>query len=227
MTPMPPALIGQHWRMPSRRALLDQAVVHLGADPVMARLIDVFGPPRLSRPSAGGGGGAKGEDAYFAALAESVLYQQLAGAAAAAIHRRFLEVLGGEATAAAVSAAGIDRLRSAGLSAAKASTISNLAGVVTTGELDLDRVARAPDDEVVASLTALPGIGPWTAQMFCIFTLGRLDVWPVTDYGVRKGYALAYSLEDLPTPKALTSMGEPFRPFRSVAAWYLWRAVEQ
>ncbi|HET6794303.1 MAG TPA: hypothetical protein VFH45_07685 [Acidimicrobiales bacterium] len=207
------------------RAALDRAVAHLAGDPVMGRLIEAFGPPRLELPSSRGR--ARGQGEYFAALAESVLYQQLAGAAAAAIHRRFLEVLGGEATPEAVAAAGVDRLRTAGLSASKASTISNLARAVTVGELDLAEAARAPDDEVVASLTALPGIGPWTAQMFCIFTLGRLDVWPVTDYGVRKGYALAYGLEDLPTPRVLTAMGEPFRPYRSVAAWYLWRAVEQ
>ena len=78
----------------------------------------------------------------------------------------------------------------------------------------------------MAELVRLPGIGPWTAQMFCIFTLGRLDVWPVTDYGVRKGYAVAYGLPEPPAPRWLQEAGQPFRPWRSVAAWYLWRAAE-
>jgi DNA-3-methyladenine glycosylase II len=87
-------------------------------------------------------------------------------------------------------------------------------------------VEALSDEEVVARLSAVRGIGRWTAEMFLMFQLGRLDVWPVGDYGVRKGYARAYGLEELPTPKALSVLGEPLRPYRSVAAWYCWRAVE-
>lgn len=194
-------------------------------DGVMAGLIADHGPCLLSRPSLRRGQRGAGAS-HFAALAESVLYQQLAGSAAAAIHRRFVEALGGEVTPEAVLGAGFDALRGAGLSGSKASTISNLARAVAEGEIELEDLSRVPDEAVVAELVRLPGIGPWTAQMFCIFTLGRLDVWPVTDYGVRKGYATAYGLEDLPTPRSLTEAGERFRPHRSVAAWYLWRALD-
>jgi DNA-3-methyladenine glycosylase II len=191
----------------------------------MAGLVAVHGPCLLRRPARRRSGPTAAAP-FFAALAESVLYQQLAGAAAATIHRRFVEAVGGQVTPEAVAAAGFDALRGAGLSGSKARTISNLARAVTEGELDLDGLARAPDDEIVAELVRLPGIGPWTAQMFCIFTLGRLDVWPTTDYGVRKGYAAAYDLDELPSPRQLQEEGERFRPYRSVAAWYLWRAAE-
>lgn len=194
------------------------------ADPVMARLVAEHGPPTLARPRRGGPD--RSADSHFAALARSVVYQQLAGRAAAAIHGRFVAAVGGESTPGAVLAAGEPALRGAGLSAAKASTILGLASAVHDGRLDLEAVGELEDDEIVAALVALPGIGPWTAQMFCMFTLGRLDVWPVTDYGVRKGWARAYGLAELPTPRALLAEGERHRPYRSVAAWYCWRAAE-
>lgn len=190
----------------------------------MAGLVARHGPCLLTRPSVRGG--EKGGGGYFAALAESVLYQQLAGSAAAAIHRRFMAAVGGSPTPAAVVAAGEDALRSAGLSRSKALTILGMAEAVLDGSLDLDALASGTDQEVVDGLVGLRGIGPWTAHMFCIFSLGRLDIWPVTDYGVRKGYAQAYRLTELPSPRALDAAGEPFRPQRSVAAWYLWRAAE-
>ncbi|MGH9071963.1 MAG: DNA-3-methyladenine glycosylase family protein, partial [Acidimicrobiales bacterium] len=112
------------------------------------------------------------------------------------------------------------------LSGAKATSILALAGQISEGHLDLAEVARLSDDEVVAALTAQRGIGPWTAQMFCMFRLGRLDIWPVGDYGVRKGYGIAWGLEEPPTAKALGPLGDRYRPWRSVVAWYCWRAVE-
>jgi DNA-3-methyladenine glycosylase II len=192
-------------------------------DPVMASLVDRYGPPLLRRKRSTLGAAA----GHFEALAESILYQQLAGSAAAAIHRRFVAALGGSVTPEAVLATSVADLRGAGLSGSKEAAIRGLALAVDAGELPLARIARLPDDEVVRLLSALRGIGPWTAEMFCIFRLGRLDVWPVTDYGVRKGYARAYGLGDLPTPGALRALGEPFRPWRSVAAWYMWRACEE
>jgi 3-methyladenine DNA glycosylase/8-oxoguanine DNA glycosylase len=164
-------------------------------------------------------------DGHFAALVESVLYQQLAGAAAAAIHARVVEAVGGQVEPVAVLAAGEDRLRAVGLSRAKTAAILGLAEVVASGEVDLTRLSRLDDEEVIGSLLPLRGIGRWTAQMFCLFRLGRLDVWPVTDYGVRKGYANAYALVDLPGEKELVKLGDPFRPYRSVAAWYCWRSA--
>lgn len=186
-------------------------------DPVMARLVAATGPPRLKRrPPA----------AHFAALCQSVVYQQLAGKAASAIHGRLCDALGGPPTPESLLAAPGEVLRGAGLSAAKARTLVGLAEAATSGTLTLERAPRMGDEDLVAHLSALPGIGRWTAEMFLIFSLGRLDVWPVGDYGVRKGYALAYGLADLPTSKQLAPLGDAFRPYRSVAAWYCWRAVE-
>jgi DNA-3-methyladenine glycosylase II len=164
---------------------------------------------------------------HFAELARAILYQQLAGRAAAAIHGRFAALFDGQSpTPEAVLALPVDALRGAGLSASKAASIRDLAEKVLDGSVQLDRIARLPDDEVVRELTLVRGIGPWTAEMFLIFQLGRLDVWPVGDYGVRKGYALLYGLAEPPAPNDLLLLGDRFRPYRSIAAWYCWRAAE-
>jgi DNA-3-methyladenine glycosylase II len=186
-------------------------------DPVMGRLVAATGPPKFT---------ARRSADRFAALCESVVYQQLAGKAAAAIYGRLCQALGGPPTPEALAAATEVALREAGLSGAKASCLRALGEAATSGRLRLDAAGRMGDDELVAHLSAVRGIGPWTAEMFLIFTLGRLDVWPVGDYGVRKGYALAYGRDELPTAKELSPLGEPFRPYRTVAAWYCWRAVE-
>jgi DNA-3-methyladenine glycosylase II len=186
-------------------------------DPVMARLVAATGPPRMK--------GRRQADP-FAALCESVVYQQLAGKAAAAIFGRLCAALGGPPSPEALTAAPDEVLRGAGLSGAKAACLRALAEAASSGSLDLGAARRMGDDELVEHLSAVRGIGRWTAEMFLIFTLGRLDVWPVGDYGVRKGYALAYGLPDLPMPRQLTPLGDAFRPYRSVAAWYCWRAAE-
>lgn len=194
-------------------------------DPVMAVLIARHGDCQLRRPSVRRGVRGAG-DSRLAALVESVTYQQLAGNAASAIHRRLVDAVGGEVTAEAILAVPEEALRAAGLSGSKTATIRGIAVAADDGNIDLEAIDRKGDDDVVAELVQLKGIGPWTAQMFCIFTLGRLDVWPVSDYGVRKGYAAAYGLAELPAPRWLEEAGEPLRPYRSVAAWYLWRAAE-
>lgn len=186
-------------------------------DPVMAALMERTGPFRLPRPSTD----------HFGALAESILYQQLAGAAAAAIHRRFVALFDGDLSPEAVLAVPEQRLRSAGLSGAKAISIHDLALKVAEGTVPLDRISRLSDDEIVARLSVVRGIGRWTAEMFLIFQLRRLDVWPVDDYGVRTGWSLAYGLPDLLKPKQLQAEGDRFRPYRTVAAWYCWRAVHE
>ena len=186
-------------------------------DKVMARLMKRTGPFRLPRPTTD----------HFAALAESILYQQLAGAAARAIHQRFVALFDGALSPEAILAVPPQRLRSAGLSGNKVASIRDLAAKVADGTVPLHRIGRLSDEEVIARLTVVRGIGPWTAEMFLIFQLRRLDVWPVVDYGVRKGYALAYGLRALPTPKRLQVEGERFRPYRTVAAWYCWRAVHE
>lgn len=185
---------------------------------MVARLYAAAGPPRLRRS----------ELSHFAALVRSVLYQQLAGAAAAAIHGRLVAALGGAVTPEGVVALAPETLRAVGLSAAKAATITDLAVKVLDGTVLLDprRLAREPDEEVIARLSTVRGIGRWTSQMFLIFQLRRLDVWPSGDLGVRRGYALAYGLGEMPSERQLEALGEAFRPFRSVAAWYCWRACE-
>lgn len=186
-------------------------------DKVMARLMKRTGPFRLPR---------RGRD-HFAALAESILYQQLAGAAAAAIHRRFLALFDGDLSPRAVLALSPRKIRSAGLSRAKVASIRDLAAKVGDGTVPLERIGRLPDEEVITRLSVVRGIGRWTAEMFLIFQLRRLDVWPVEDYGVRKGYSLAYGLRALLTPKQLQAKGERYRPYRTVAAWYCWQAVHE
>jgi DNA-3-methyladenine glycosylase II len=186
-------------------------------DRVMAKLIDRNAPFRLPRP----------DTKHFAALAESILYQQLAGAAAAAIHRRFVALFDGDLSPEALLALPARELRAAGLSGAKVAAVRDLAAKVAAGIVPLHRIGRLADEEIIESLSVVRGIGRWTAEMFLIFQLRRLDVWPVGDYGVRTGYALAYGLKRLPTPKELQTLGERFRPYRTVAAWYCWRAVSE
>ena len=187
-------------------------------DPVMAGLIERVGPPSLRHSR-------RDESGYFAELAEAIAYQQLAGAAAATIWGRFRALVSGELTPDAVLALPEAAMRGAGLSAAKTAAIRDLAAKVLDGTVPLADVRRVPDDELIARLSSVRGIGRWTAEMFLIFTLRRLDVWPVDDLGVRRGYQLAYHLAAMPTPKELFAAGERFRPYRTVAAWYCWQAV--
>lgn len=185
-------------------------------DPVIASLFEQAGPPVIRR---------RGRD-HFGALARSIAYQQLAGKAAAAIHGRFEALFDGQPTPEAVLATPEETLRATGLSKAKTASILDLADKVASEVVPLERIGRLSDDAIVERLTVVRGIGRWTAEMFLIFQLGRLDVWPVDDFGVRAGYAVAYGLAEAPTPKILSDLGEPFRPYRSIAAWYCWRAIE-
>ena len=185
--------------------------------PALSRLVQLVGPPRL-RPS---------HQTHFAALVSSVVYQQLAGAAAGAIHGRLVSALGGDMSPGALLALPPETLRAAGLSANKAASLRDLAAKVLDGTVVLEprRLARESDEEVIARLSAVRGIGRWTAQMFLLFQLRRLDVWPAGDLGVRRGYGLAWGVP-MPSERELVPLGEPLRPYRSVAAWYCWRACE-
>jgi 3-methyladenine DNA glycosylase/8-oxoguanine DNA glycosylase len=187
-------------------------------DPVVADLIERHGLPPL-RPRVP-------SPRRFDALARSILYQQLAGKAAAAIHARFAAALGGTATAESVLAAPPGLLTSCGLSRAKAAAICDLAEHVVDGRVSLDRIGRLPDEVVIEQLVQVRGIGRWTAEMFLLGTLGRLDVWPSGDFGVRVGFAYAWKLPDVPSPQDLGALGDPFRPYRSLVAWYCWRAAD-
>jgi DNA-3-methyladenine glycosylase II len=187
-------------------------------DPVIARLIAETGeltfPPRT--------------DTHFATLVRAVTYQQLAGPAARAIHGRLIEAIHGEATPERLLSLSTEDLRHAGLSANKMASLRDLSAKVLDGTVILDprRIARLSDDDIVTRLSSVRGIGPWTAQVFLLFQLRRLDVWPTGDLGVRRGYGLAWDVP-MPTPKQLDALGEQFRPYRSIVAWYCWRAAER
>ena len=162
----------------------------------------------------------------FGALVRSIMYQQLAGAAATAILGRFLKLFAERLDPAAVLALPAGAMRAAGVSGPKEAAITDLARKVADGTVPLGDVDSLSDDELKARLVQVRGIGPWTAEMFLIFQLRRLDVWPVDDYGVRKGWTLTHRKRALITPRALMAEGDIFRPYRTVAAWYCWRAVE-
>jgi DNA-3-methyladenine glycosylase II len=186
-------------------------------DPVLGRLVAQGGPFQVDPPT----------ESHFAALVRAILYQQLAGAAARAIHGRLIASLGGEVTPERLLSLPPETLRTVGLSANKAASMRDLATKVLDGSVLLDpAVLRGQgDEEVVAMLSGVRGIGTWTAQMFLMFQLLRLDVWPTSDLGVRKGFGLAWGMPT-PTPKQLEALGDPYRPYRSVVAWYCWRAAE-
>jgi DNA-3-methyladenine glycosylase II len=182
----------------------------------MAKLIKRAGPVNLRGPLEDG----------FAALVRSIMYQQLAGAAATAIHGRFLKLFADGLSPAGVLALQAGAMRTAGVSGPKEAAITDLARKVADGTVPLADVDSLPDDEVKTRLVTVRGIGPWTAEMFLIFQLRRLDIWPVEDYGVRKGWTVSHRKRQLITPRALQIEGEIFRPYRTIAAWYCWRAVE-
>jgi 3-methyladenine DNA glycosylase/8-oxoguanine DNA glycosylase len=153
------------------------------------------------------------------------MFQQLAGRAAAAIHARFVDVLGGKVTPQAVLAASPETLRAAGLSGNKAAAVLDLAIKSTDGTVPLGDLSELDDEDIITRLSSVRGIGRWTAEMFLMFELRRPDVWPVDDYGVRNGWTLIHALPGLIKPAELRQAGDVFRPYRSVVAWYCWRAV--
>ncbi len=196
-----------------------EAVTRIGADdPAMAAFTAMAGPCTLVRRRHPGG--------PFAALARAILYQQLAIGAAATIHGRFVALYGGRPTPQAVLDTPDEDLRAVGLSGAKTASVKDLAAKVLDASLRLTALGRVGDDELVARLCTVRGIGPWTAEMFLMFQLNRPDVWPVGDLGVRAGYARIHGLAAVPTEREMVVLGDRYRPWRSIAAWYCWRAME-
>jgi DNA-3-methyladenine glycosylase II len=166
----------------------------------------------------------------FDALAESVAYQQLSGKAAATIWGRVRALYPKKKylDPKLVLATPHRKLRAAGLSRSKIAALKDLAAKTIDGTVPTARaLACMSDEEIIARLTAVRGVGRWTVEMLLLFDLGRPDVWPVDDYGVRKGFAKTFGRRKLPTPKQLMKIGEKWRPYRSVAAWYFWRALDQ
>jgi methylated-DNA-[protein]-cysteine S-methyltransferase len=191
------------------------------ADPVLARLIAEVGPCRLE---------VNETRSVFAALSHAIVYQQLTGKAAATIHGRVCALFPRAKdgfTPRHILGAGDDELRGAGLSRAKAAALRDLAQKTVDGAIPtLDEAHAMPDDEIVGKLTAVRGVGRWTVEMLLMFRLGRPDVLPADDYGVRKGFAVAFRRKKLPTRKELEKYGERWAPWRTTASWYLWRAAD-
>jgi methylated-DNA-[protein]-cysteine S-methyltransferase len=203
-----------------------QAVAHLRErDPALGRLIERVGPFSM---------GLKDTPSIFTALSEAIVYQQLSGKAAATIYQRLCDLFPRASdgpTPANILRATDEALRGAGLSRAKVLALRDLAERVKKGSLPtLDDTAEMDEDSIIAALSAVRGVGRWTAEMLLMFRLGRPDVLPTDDLGIRKGFALTFgkrgAAEDLPSREEVAKRGERWKPYRTVASWYLWRAVE-
>jgi DNA-3-methyladenine glycosylase II len=186
------------------------------ADPVMAGLIEKVGAYRI-----------RYLEPDFETLAKSIVYQQLSGKAAATIFARLLAAAGnGKLSPEAVLKMRPEKLRALGLSRQKIAYIRDIAQHTCSGAVDFDSLRALPDDEVIRVLTELKGVGMWTAHMFMMFALRRRDVLPVGDLGIRAAIKKAYGLESVPTPAEVLTVGEKWRPYRTIASWYLWRSLE-
>jgi len=195
------------------------AVAHLRAgDAVLARIVDAIGPLTLEP-----------RDGAFRMLSRAIFFQQLAGPAARAILGRVLAMLGADEDTwyapAQFLAATDEQLRAAGLSRQKMAYLRDLADKFASGELSEGVLHEYDDEEVIKRVSAVKGIGRWTGEMFLIFSLGRPDVLPVDDLGVRRGMQIAYGLADLPKPDEMRTIAEPWRPYRSAGTWYMWRSL--
>lgn len=195
------------------------AIEALKTDAPLARLMEQVGPFRME---------VRAMTSPFHGLMRSIVYQQLSGKAAATIHRRVLALFPGDEPPDPdeLLAMPDEALRGAGMSRAKVAAVKDLAAKTLDGVVppSNQHLSGLDDEEIIERLTAVRGIGRWTVEMLLIFYLGRPDVLPVTDLGVRKGFMLAYGLDDLPKPTALADYGTRWQPYRSVASWYLWRA---
>src|SRR3954447_25906227 len=196
-------------------------VAHLrAADPVLGRLVETYGPLDLVPEN------RRGRE-HYAALVRAIVGQQLSVKAAASIYARVEAMFGGHPpTPELILAADTDALRAAGLSRAKVVYLRSLAEHVGDGSLELGRLEKLTDDEVLAELVAVKGLGTWTAQMFLMFQLARPDVLPVGDLGIRRAAERLYGLPGLPSPAELERIAEPWRPWRTLACRYLWASLE-
>lgn len=213
MKKLPPPLTTTARLRKASRALAE-------ADPVMARLMEQVGPCRLK---------VDGERDLFLTLARAIIFQQLNGKAAETIFQRTAALFPRSElfTARDIRRASEEKLRSAGLSRNKQLALRDLADRVLDGTLPpMEELASLDDESIIRLLVPVRGIGRWTVEMLLIFRLGRPDVLPVDDFGVRKGFMLLHELADMPAPRELKEHGAIWAPWRSVASWYLWRATE-
>jgi DNA-3-methyladenine glycosylase II len=192
------------------------AIVHLKRqDPVLAAIIDRVGDYRIEF-----------RDPDFETLVKSIVFQQLSGRVASVIFGRLVEAVGGKLTPAGVLKLRPSRMRALGLSGQKTAYIRDLARHARDGHLVFEQLADMPDDAVIERLTQVKGIGVWTVHMFLIFALRRTNVLPTGDLGIRNAIRKAYNMDELPSPSQVEAMAERWRPYCTVASWYLWRSLE-
>ena len=195
---------------------MKEAIVHLReADPVMRAIIDQVGAYQIQF-----------RDPDFETLVKSIVYQQLSGRVAGVIFGRVTDAAGGRLTPEGILKLRPVRMRTLGLSGQKTAYIRDLARHTRDGRLAFEELARLPDEAVIERLTEVKGIGVWTAHMFLIFALRRPNVLPTGDLGIRNAIRKAYGLQELPKPAEMETLSEPWRPYRTVASWYLWRSLE-
>lgn len=206
--------------MPVTQTEMKRAVAHIvNADKRFKPIVDSHPLCTIGRSA--------NESSHFESLVESIISQQLAVKAADTIHGRLVSLVGEKMTPARIAKLTTEDLRGAGVSGAKVKTIQGLSTAAQSGEVAIKDLHLLEDEDVFGQLTSLWGIGPWTVDMFMMFQLGRLDIWPTGDLGVRRGWEKIHSLKEQIEPQKLQLRGDKFRPFRSVVAWYCWRALEK
>jgi DNA-3-methyladenine glycosylase II len=188
----------------------------LRKDPLLVDIIDIVGDFTLKK-----------RNHHFSVLVESIISQQLATGAAEAIFKRFKNLYPKFPTASEILSTRKSKLRLVGLSGMKIEYLKDLARHVEQGRLDMKSLAKMSDEDVISSLTQVKGIGRWTAEMFLIFSLGRPDVFPADDLGLRKGVQRAFSLSEIPKPREVEKIGQRWKPYRTIATWYLWKSLQK
>jgi DNA-3-methyladenine glycosylase II len=188
----------------------------LRKDPLLTDIIDIVGDYTLKK-----------KNHHFSVLVESIISQQLATGAAEAIFKRFKNLYPKFPTASEILSTKKSKLRLVGLSGMKIEYLKDLSRHIEQGSLDMKSLAKKNDEDVIASLTQVKGIGRWTAEMFLIFSLGRQDVFPVDDLGLRKGVQKVFSLPDIPKPKEVDKIGQRWKPYRTIVTWYLWKSLQK
>lgn len=193
-----------------------KAITSLKQDPKLTRIIESIGNYQIKK-----------RNNHFATLVESIISQQLASGAAEAILHRFKKLYPSFPRPSQILKTKDSKLRSVGLSKMKVEYLKDLAKKIEDGHLKIKSLSKMPDDQIIEELTQVKGIGVWTAQMFLIFSCRRLDVLPTGDLGLRKGVQMAFSLPELPTPKQVEEIGNRWKPYRSIATWYLWKSLQK
>ncbi|MDE1875727.1 MAG: DNA-3-methyladenine glycosylase 2 family protein [Thaumarchaeota archaeon] len=195
---------------------ITDAIKFLRQDKEMAQVIDTIGEYKLKK-----------RNHHFSVLVESIISQQLATSAADAIFKRFKELYPKFPTASEILATRKSKLRQVGLSSMKIDYLKDLAKHVNKGKLNMRSLSRMDDEDVISHLTQVKGIGRWTAEMFLIFSLGRQDIFPVGDLALRKGVQILFSLQEIPKQNEAEKLGQRWKPYRTIATWYLWKSLRQ